>query len=98
MFTKWFIYPPHTEMVIALRFDYIMNEGHIGGSTIDYDVIENIVNNYFKITLSRKKVISNNKIKFKIKLSNKKFKNALDKLDKDGFVVERTTNHERVMR
>jgi len=97
-YQKWLIYPPGQNRPLGLRFDFELQSGHLGGVQIDYDNINFVITEYLGIKLGRKKRISGNKIRFKIMLSSQKFKNALKRLDEDGYIINDTKSLGRVMR
>lgn len=84
---------------IALKFNMITDICVMGCWRVLAEKLEALRLDYFKISRDYERSFPmHNKVKFEFKCSYKKFKEVLNKLEEDGFVVQVTPSHGRIMR
>jgi hypothetical protein len=96
VFEKYFVIIG--EQVVCLKYNLRTGEMTVGGSIRFREAMERILTGYIVGHVPRVKFTQSNKIRFVFTLSRKRYDKALSDLREEGFVVERTQSHGRLMR
>ena len=86
--------------VLAIKYNIIQEELTIGGYSRYRPHIENIIKDYFRLSVDfiAFKMTQKNKMRYVFPFQKVKLDKALDKIREHGFSVEQVRNLERIMR
>jgi hypothetical protein len=96
MYEKWLLLIG--QQVICIKYNIKTGEITVGGNVRFRESMERILQDYLLGHTPRVKFVAANKIRFEFSLSRKKYDTGIQELQNNGFVVERTASHGRLMR
>lgn len=85
-------------VTLGMRYNFDNFEFVIGGYANCKSSMETILTDYFNIDIPEPRFTQKNKMQYIIRMEPEIYKTGFEMLEEHSFVMEKTTNHERLMR